>query len=122
MVSPDEVAFFDKVKKHIDDKVVYHEFLKLINLFTQDLIDTKVLVERAQMFIGENTDIWPQFKQVVGADEVARSGGFANMIGVEAGVLENTPAFDRAKLDINQCEQFGPSYRKLPKTVRSSSD
>jgi histone deacetylase complex regulatory component SIN3 len=69
------------------------------------------------MFIGESADIWPQFKTVVGADEVARSGGFANMIGVEAGVIENTPVVDRAKLDLSLCAPYGPSYRRLPKTV-----
>jgi paired amphipathic helix protein Sin3a len=69
LASPDEVAFFDKVKKFIDDKYTYHEFLKLINLFTQDMLDTKGLVERAEQFIGQSGEIWTTFKKMVLADD-----------------------------------------------------
>jgi len=93
LASPDEVAFFDKVKKFIDDKVTYHEFLKLINLFVQDMIDIKTLVERAENFIGNAGDVWTTFKRIVGADDMnfvgpnpssAQGGyGFGGMISVD---------------------------------------
>ena len=132
LASPDEVAFFDKVKKFIDDKVTYHEFLKLINLFVQDMIDVKTLVERAESFIGNAGDVWTTFKKVVGADEAGNVGpsatsaqggyGFGGMILVESQVVENTPMLDRIKpyLDGPKVKSFGPSYRKLPKTVSIS--
>ncbi|WWC60485.1 uncharacterized protein I303_103058 [Kwoniella dejecticola CBS 10117] len=128
LASPDEVAFFDKVKKAIDDKVVYHEFLKLINLFVQDMIDTKTLLERAYYFIGEAPEVWANFQKVVGASadgkpppnpSTAQGGyGFGGMIGVDNQVVENIPMLERVKPDLStdKVKSFGPSYRKLPRT------
>ena len=45
--SADETAFFDRVKKYIDNRTTYHEFLKLLNLFVQEIIDIRTLVEHA---------------------------------------------------------------------------
>lgn len=131
LASLDEVAFFDKVKKFIDDKVTYHEFLKLINLFVQDMIDVKILFERAELFIGQSGEVWSTFKRLIGADEAghappnsssAQGGyGFGGMIGVDAQVVENTPMLDRVKPDLSgpKVKSYGPSYRKLPKSVRT---
>jgi paired amphipathic helix protein Sin3a len=123
------VAFFDKVKKYIDDKVTYHEFLKLINLFVQDMIDTKALVERAELFIGGSGDVWSTFRRIVGADEFGNTGpnpssaqggyGFGGMINVDAQIAENIPMLERMKPDLGgpKVKSYGPSYRKLPKSV-----
>jgi len=127
LASPEEVAFFDKVKKFIDDKVTYHEFLKLINLFTQDIIDAKVLLERAANFIGDAGDIWSSFKKMVGADDLghighatlAQSGfGFGGMINIDNTMSENTPMLERQKPELgsSKAKAYGPSYRKLPTT------
>lgn len=130
LASPDEVAFFDKVKKFIDDKVVYHEFLKLINLFVQDMIDTKTLLDRAQLFIGDSPEVWATFQKVVGVDSEGRippnpasiqgGYGFGGMIGIDNLMVENTPMLDRIKPDMNlsSANQVGPSYRQLPRSVR----
>lgn len=129
LASPDEVAFFDKVKKFIDDKVVYHEFLKLINLFVQDMIDTKTLLDRAQLFIGDAPEVWATFQRVVGVDSEGRippnpasiqgGYGFGGMIGIDNLMVENTPMLDRVKPDMNlaSANQVGPSYRQLPRSV-----
>jgi paired amphipathic helix protein Sin3a len=129
LASPDEVAFFDKVKKFIDDKYTYHEFLKLINLFTQDMLDTKGLIERAEQFIGQSGEVWTTFKKMVLADDAgnappnptsAQGGyGFGGMINVDSQVAENTPMLDRVKPDLSgpKVKSYGPSYRKLPKSV-----
>lgn len=129
LASAEEVAFFDKVKKFIDDKVTYHEFLKLINLFVQDMLDTKTLVERAELFIGASGEVWSTFKRLVGADEAgvsppnpssAQGGyGFGGMINVDSQIAENIPMLDRVKPDLSgpKVKSYGPSYRKLPKSV-----
>lgn len=129
LASPDEVAFFDKVKKFIDDKYTYHEFLKLINLWSQDLLDTRALIDRTELFIGQSGDIWQTFKKWVLADEAgvvpqnidsSQGGfGFGNMIGVDAKVVDNIPMLERPKPDLSasKVKSYGPSYRKLPSTV-----
>ncbi|ORX34170.1 hypothetical protein BD324DRAFT_636920 [Kockovaella imperatae] len=126
LASPEEVAFFDKVKKFVDDKVTYHEFLKLINLFVQDMIDVPTLVDRADFFIGNSGDIWVAFKKMVGADDPAsvttntmgaRGGyGFGGMINADSKLVENIPMLDRVKPDLSghKVKSYGPSYRKLP--------
>lgn len=45
--------------------------------------------------------------------------GFGGMIGVDALVVENTPMLDRVKPDLSgkKVTNYGPSYRKLPKSV-----
>ena len=62
MASVDEVAFFDRVKKHLDDRTTYIEFLKLLNLYTQDVIDIGTLVDRAALFLGPQSDLLATFK------------------------------------------------------------
>ncbi|KAL7423639.1 hypothetical protein Q5752_001220 [Cryptotrichosporon argae] len=125
---PEDVAFFDKVKKFIDDKVTYHEFLKLVNLFSQDMIDARVLLERAAIFIGDSGEIWQTFKRIVGADDagvfsqyplITREGyGFGGMINADSQVVENTPMLERVKPDLSgpKVKSYGPSYRRLPKS------
>ncbi|ORY28618.1 hypothetical protein BCR39DRAFT_534412 [Naematelia encephala] len=128
LVPPEDVAFFDKVKKFVDDKVVYHEFLKLLNLFSLEVVDEKTMLERAELFIGPAGDLFSSFKRMMGVDEAgnlppnptsAQGGyGFQGMIGVDAQVVENTPMLERVKPDMSgsKVKSYGPSYRKLPKT------
>ncbi|CZT47049.1 related to transcription regulatory protein [Rhynchosporium secalis] len=64
----EELAFFDRVKKYIGNKSSMNEFLKLCNLFSQDLIDKNVLVHKASSFIGGNQDLMNWFKDFVTYD------------------------------------------------------
>ncbi|GMK60011.1 hypothetical protein CspeluHIS016_0902280 [Cutaneotrichosporon spelunceum] len=125
LASPEEVAFFDKVKKYIDDKVTYHEFLKLINLFVQDMLSPKDLLDRAKLFIGDAGETWTTFKKLVGTDDLGNIGhatqaqagfGFGGMINIDNQMSENTPMLERVKPDLgsSRAKSYGPSYRKLP--------
>lgn len=98
----DELAFFEKAKKHINNKSATIEFFKVLNLYTQEIIDKNTLVEKVDGFLGSAKDLMDQFKKMVhytGADEV----------------FENLPA-TRPKIDLASCKAFGPSYRQLPKS------
>ncbi|CAO1622068.1 unnamed protein product [Sympodiomycopsis kandeliae] len=105
----DEVAFFDRVKKHIDDRGAYLEFLKLLNLYTQDVIDVRTLVDKAAVFIGGHRDLFATFKSLCGY-EMGRHG----WLDEEEAVIENTPALERPRIDLGTCELYGASYRRLP--------
>ena len=126
LATAEEVAFFDKVKKFIDDKVAYHEFLKLVNLFVQDTINAQSLVERAATFIGDAGDLFTTFKEMMGVDDDGHApttdpaqGG---MIKADSLLVENTPMLERPKPDLSgpKVKSYGPSYRRLPKSVRRS--
>lgn len=103
MASTEELAFFDRVKKFIGNKQTYNEFLKLLNLFSQDLIGKDMLVDKVQNFIGGNKELMDWFKRFVGwegRDEV----------------VDNIPrSLNKVRLSV--CRGLGPSYRLLPKLV-----
>lgn len=65
----DETHFFERVKRALDNRDTYNEFLKVVNLFTQDYIDTARLVKECKHFLGDG-DLYRQFKEVLGWDEL----------------------------------------------------
>jgi paired amphipathic helix protein Sin3a len=69
LVTTDELSLFDKIKKFIDDKTMYHEFLKLLNLYTQEIIDMPTLLEKAFLFIGSSDEIFGLFREFVGEQD-----------------------------------------------------
>ncbi|KAJ6494619.1 histone deacetylase complex, SIN3 component [Mycena vitilis] len=109
-------VFFDRVKRALDDnRETYNEFLKLVNLFTQDFIDTARLVRESRNFLGDGElmimlrDIveWDERKEKEYWIEEQASGNSwvrPTIINRDAGARAT-----KAELDI----QFG-SYRKIP--------
>ncbi|RLV93073.1 Transcriptional regulatory protein SIN3 [Spathaspora sp. JA1] len=98
----EEISFFDKVKKAIGNKQSYSDFLKILNLFTQDIIDKDTLVERVQGYIGEtHPDLFNWFKMFVGYKDTPQN-------------IENI-TFKKHQLELSLCKAYGPSYRQLPK-------
>lgn len=102
--SAEELAFFDRVKKYIGNKSTMNEFLKLCNLFSQDLIDRNVLVHKVSNFIGGSADLMNWFKAFVGYE------------GVDE-VIDNRPKAPTGRVALSNCRGLGPSYRLLPKRV-----
>ncbi|GAA6019428.1 hypothetical protein JCM10207_001383 [Rhodosporidiobolus poonsookiae] len=122
--SQPDLAFFARVKAHAKDPLVYHEFLKLVNLYTQELIDLTALVSRAWLFLHQDAGLWAEFKEIVGwTDGVEGALGEAGKrVEVHDGrrVVENVPRMDgdgwrKSKGDAGKRWQtYGPSYRRLP--------
>jgi len=111
----DETHFFDNVKRFLDNRETYNEFLKLVNMFTQDYIDMSRLVKDSRNFLGDG-DLMRQFREILGWDErkeresrAAENQGWVRPSSV--GVLDRP---SRAELSV----RFG-SYRKLPDSVSS---
>ncbi|KAI7825290.1 hypothetical protein BC939DRAFT_448438 [Gamsiella multidivaricata] len=100
--SAEELAFFDRVKRFLGNKQTYNEFLKLLNLFSQDILDRKLLVEKVETFLAPNKELIEWFKAFVGWD------------GKDE-VIENVAAY-RDKIDLGSCRRYGESYRLLPKS------
>lgn len=98
----EELAFFDKVKRAIGNKQTYNEFLKMLNLFSQDIIDKDTLVERVDVFLGDaHADLLSWFKQFVGYEEKTQH-------------IEDI-TFKKHQIELSLCKAYGPSYRQLPK-------
>lgn len=111
LVTADELAFFDRAKRHIDNRATHQEFLKLLNLFTQNLIDLPTLMEKSYAFLGANEELFNEFKMLVGWD-VTEHG----LVEGEEWLIENLDALQRPRIDPNHLPGFGPSYKKLPQS------
>ncbi|KAL6930469.1 hypothetical protein ACO0R3_003588 [Hanseniaspora guilliermondii] len=97
----DEVHFFEKVKKKIGSKQVYQDFLKLLNIYTQDLISKNDLIRKIAQFIGNDDELFSWFKMFIGYEELPKE-------------IENI-VYEKHRVDLDLCEACGPSYKRLPK-------
>ena len=104
--SHDELMFFDRTKKSLENNATYEEFLKLLNLFAKDVIDTKTLVKCAEAFLTEG-DLLMQFKMLLGWDDKC-----GNIEYGPPGSVRTSAPDPNAALCPDDGE--GPSYRKLP--------
>lgn len=108
LTSYDESRFFDRVRRYLDSREAYHEFLKTVNLFTQDIIDRARLVREARTFLGD-TELLAQLKELLGWDDARdRIPDVADMPATRkgGGVLDR-PGW--AALNVRH-----GSYRRLP--------
>ena len=69
LTTAEELDFFDRCKRVIGNKSTYNEFLKILNLFTQEIIEAKVLIERVEPFLGKAPELFDWFKRFVKYDE-----------------------------------------------------
>lgn len=101
----EEMAFFDRVKKHVANKQTYNEFLKICNLFTQEMIDKNTLMHKAFNFIGNNNELMNWFREFLkydGSDEI----------------IDNRPKTTSSKVTLSNCRGLGPSYRLVPTAAK----
>jgi paired amphipathic helix protein Sin3a len=115
--SPEENEFFDKVKAYLGSKSVYAEFLKCLNLFSQDILKLDDLLRLVNGFIGGNEELYGWFKRYIGLKETSTQAAVApgeaahnNWKGTAAGITSEIP-----ELNLNTCKRIG-SYRLYPKT------
>ncbi|KAJ3220080.1 Transcriptional regulatory protein sin3 [Dinochytrium kinnereticum] len=95
----EELEWIDRCKRTIGNKATYNEFLKVLNLFSQEIIDAKTLVERVEPFLSRAPELFDWFKKFVKYEEDV--------------VIFNTPA-ERPEVDLRTCRKVGHSYRLLP--------
>lgn len=105
IAASDELGFFERVKKFLNNKTANSEFLKLCNMFTQDLIDKDILTNKAAHFIGSHTELFSWFKAFV-------------MFSGDDMFIVNRPDPPTGRISLSNCRGYGPSYRLLPKRER----
>ncbi|GFP56786.1 transcriptional regulatory protein SIN3 [Trichoderma asperellum] len=101
----EEIAFFERVKKFLSNRSAMNEFLKLCNLFSQNIIDKNTLFHKGALFIGASPELMTFWKAFVGVDS-------------QDVVIDNRPAPPLEKVSLSNCRGYGPSYRLLPKRER----
>ncbi|KAL1921324.1 uncharacterized protein VTP21DRAFT_11040 [Calcarisporiella thermophila] len=101
----EETQFFEQAKRHINNKQAYHEFLKVINRFSQNQMDQNTLMINVSTFIGDNQALFDWFKSFVGYEE-------------RDVVIENTVMEKEERFVVP--EEIGtPSYRLLAPEYRN---
>ena len=65
----EELEFFEKCKRIMGNKTTYNEFLKVLNLFSQELMDAKTLVDRVEPFLVKAPELFDWFKKFVRFEE-----------------------------------------------------
>jgi paired amphipathic helix protein Sin3a len=107
--TPDELVFFERAKKTLESRETYEEFLKLLNLFTKDVVDTQTLIFWGRRFFGDG-ELLAQFKDLLGWDDTQGNVEHGPPGSVRTGppeALSAQPVVDGE----------GPSYRRLPESV-----
>lgn len=106
-----ELILFESIKKYLNDTEVWHEFLRVLELYNQTIIDFKTLVDRVSVYIGDNDELLDDFKGFVGYD-VKKDG----LVEDEVWEIKNLDVREREKVDASIIErEYGPSYKRLPK-------
>lgn len=109
--TPEDQVFFEKVKKTLDNRETYDEFLKLLNLFTQDIIDMRTLIDKSATFLGEGSELHLQLRRLLGWTErerLVREPDDTNTIPV----ANHAIYVPHEKDDLHH--KCGPSYRRIP--------
>ncbi|TFL03756.1 hypothetical protein BDV98DRAFT_503644 [Pterulicium gracile] len=104
----DRLMFFERAKKVLEPRDMYDDFLKLLNMFAGEVIDSRTLIDRAKPFLGEHGQLMGEFMEVIGwFDRGPGEGGPPGSIrtGPPEGLLA-------PPTDLGQ----GPSYRRLPES------
>ncbi|KAL0079587.1 hypothetical protein F4703DRAFT_1741573 [Phycomyces blakesleeanus] len=103
-VSSEDEVLFEKIRKHIGNKPSYEEFLKTLNLYSQQIVDMNTLIDQVQVFLGNNKKLFDAFKSMVGYEPTGR------IITIPPTVIP--------KPDIMHCKtvEISPSYRAVPKS------
>ena len=104
----DAVATLERIKRFLNSKTVWTEFLRIVDAFTNGLISKDEMVAKVDdSFIGQNAELSSNWKRLVEYDS-------------RDTVIDNIPAAHENKVVLSNCRSYGPSYRLLPKRERSS--
>ncbi|KAE9394008.1 hypothetical protein BT96DRAFT_1049212 [Gymnopus androsaceus JB14] len=115
----DPSHFFDHVKRALDSRKTYNEFLKVVNLFTQGYINTARLVKESRNFLVGDGELMRGWKEILGwdgrreeAEGLGQADGWTRPVVVD-GVVERPVSMMPGKVDLSA--RYG-SYRKLPES------
>lgn len=116
-MNPKEIAFFLSMKRQLGSLELYHETLKMLNLYTEDMVTRDELLALVKEVFGTKHEcLFHSLKQFI--DDIAppADSSPATMADQEAQTkrMELMQMLPISQVPDDSCEQFGPSYRHLP--------
>ncbi len=70
----EEFDFFDRVKRFLGSKTTYIEFLKILNLFNQDILTPKMLIDKVEPFLYRAPELMQWLKNYLKVEEELGEG------------------------------------------------
>ena len=111
----EELAFFDRAKRFLDQREAYEDFLKLLQLYIRDVLGIKDLVLKVEELFGGDEDLCGQFRVLVDWDDDRDGQGMGNVERGPPGSLRMGPPEALSAVPVD--DGLGPSYRRCPDSV-----
>ncbi|XP_069172117.1 paired amphipathic helix protein Sin3a isoform X6 [Procambarus clarkii] len=109
-----EYAFFDKVRKALRHEETYHNFLRCVTLYNEEIVTRSELVQLIHPFLAKFPDLIKWFKEFVGYREGAL--GNSDIIPSSVAKQERISGDLAMEIDYTTCKRLGASYCALPKS------
>ncbi|KAK9806462.1 hypothetical protein WJX73_010057 [Symbiochloris irregularis] len=121
-----EVSYFDKIKQRIRSREQYQDFLKTLNLYSQEIISRTELNSMIFDILGRNQDLMVGFHEFLNRCEVLDSDADPRMTPggkVSARDVSRMKAYSQmdkyasrpvSELDVSSWERCSTSYVRLP--------
>ncbi|KAL1716696.1 hypothetical protein EV715DRAFT_254802 [Schizophyllum commune] len=107
----EQLVFFNRVQRALGSKELYNEFLKHINNFTQDHIDSVQLVKECRSLLRNDEDLVRQLKEIVGWDQRKEDESHLLVPKNQSWLHPQVVTMRPGRIDMSV--MYG-SYRKLP--------
>mmetsp|Transcript_13663 Transcript_13663/g.19538 ORF Transcript_13663/g.19538 Transcript_13663/m.19538 type:complete len:1843 (+) Transcript_13663:250-5778(+) len=104
-----ERQFFDNVKEALNsfsrDELAWNEFLKAMEMYTQETLSRDDLMKYTQELLKQNPDLFEEFKHIVNAAGAPNSSTHD----------DSWHSVPLSEIDFGRCRKCSPSYRALPR-------
>ncbi|OWZ19254.1 Paired amphipathic helix protein Sin3 [Phytophthora megakarya] len=102
LLDKEEWNIFEKIKKVLPSRDSWREFLKCLELYSQEVLDRNEMLSLIRNLFGRHTDLVEEFDHLLCSH------------GVQKTPKEIWPFIPLAETDLSQCRRATPSYRGLP--------
>ncbi|KUF97496.1 hypothetical protein AM588_10009571 [Phytophthora nicotianae] len=102
LLDKEEWNIFEKIKKILPSRDNWREFLKCLELYSQEVLDRNEMLSLIRNLFGRHTDLVEEFDHLLCSH------------GVQKTPKEIWPFIPLAETDLSQCRRATPSYRGLP--------
>ncbi|GMF32386.1 unnamed protein product [Phytophthora lilii] len=102
LLDKEEWNIFEKIKKILPSRDNWREFLKCLELYSQEVLDRNEMLSLIRNLFGRHTDLVEEFDHLLCSH------------GMQKTPKEIWPFIPLAETDLSQCRRATPSYRGLP--------
>ncbi|KAL3663908.1 hypothetical protein V7S43_010797 [Phytophthora oleae] len=102
LLDKEEWNIFERIKKILPSRDNWREFLKCLELYSQEVLDRNEMLSLIRNLFGRHTDLVEEFDHLLCSH------------GVQKTPKEIWPFIPLAETDLSQCRRATPSYRGLP--------